>query len=242
MVLRSLWCGPATISAPAWARASSLPILSAEVTGVSVTRMLEVIRTTNSKTRFYQPSTSERFGQIQKAVQSERAIFSSPQPLWGRQALQPLDYSELTGEFWPARLQRHPLQPRVSAAWHRVRHSQDHSGLGAYPSRSAGGAEALQPGQQARLRLRQRLCARHVADATACRTERFRHRPGLDGAGVCRKATVYAGFDLEWKGPGKNTQGKANQHLGWKPEVQFDVLVRMMAAADLRRAAKEAVE
>jgi GDP-D-mannose dehydratase len=35
--------------------------------------------------------------------------------------------------------------------------------------------------------------------------------------------------------------GKAHQQLGWKPEVQFDALVQMMAEADLRRAAREAV-
>ena len=80
--------------------------------------------------------------------------------------------------------------------------------------------------------------------------------------------TAHAGFDLEWQGKDEKTQGidrrsgkvivrvnpafyrpaevdilignpgKANQKLGWKREVSFDALVRMMAEADLRRVAK----
>jgi GDPmannose 4,6-dehydratase len=81
------------------------------------------------------------------------------------------------------------------------------------------------------------------------------------------KAAAHAGFDLEWQGKDEKTQGidrksgkvivrvnpafyrpaevdlligdpgKANQKLGWKREVSFDELVRMMAEADLRRVA-----
>ena len=48
------------------------PLLTAEITGVSVARMLEAVRLGNPQARFYQASTSEMFGQIQEAVQSER--------------------------------------------------------------------------------------------------------------------------------------------------------------------------
>ena len=41
------------------------PILTAQVTGVSVTNVLEAIRIVNPKIRFYQASTSEMFGLIQ---------------------------------------------------------------------------------------------------------------------------------------------------------------------------------
>jgi hypothetical protein len=37
-------------------------------------------------------------------------------------------------------------------------------------------------------------------------------------------------------------RGRRFRQLGWKPEVPFDALVQMMAEADLRRAAREAVE
>lgn len=56
------------------------PILTAEVTGTSVVKMLEAIRMVNPQARFYQASTSEMFGQIQEAVQSEHTPFHPRSP------------------------------------------------------------------------------------------------------------------------------------------------------------------
>ncbi|WNB92508.1 GDP-mannose 4,6-dehydratase [Bacillus sp. NEB1478] len=56
------------------------PILTAEVTGVGVTNILEAIRLTNSEIRFYQASTSEMFGLIQEEMQSETTPFYPRSP------------------------------------------------------------------------------------------------------------------------------------------------------------------
>ena len=56
------------------------PVLTAQVTGVSVTNVLEAIRLTNPKARFYQASTSEMFGKIQEARQSESTPFYPRSP------------------------------------------------------------------------------------------------------------------------------------------------------------------
>ncbi len=56
------------------------PILTANVTGVSVVNMLEAVRTVNPKARFYQASTSEMFGLIQEAMQSETTPFYPRSP------------------------------------------------------------------------------------------------------------------------------------------------------------------
>ncbi|MHB8367539.1 MAG: GDP-mannose 4,6-dehydratase, partial [Acidithiobacillus sp.] len=56
------------------------PILTAEVTGVSVVKMLEALRIVNPNARFYQASTSEMFGQIQEPLQSERTPFHPRSP------------------------------------------------------------------------------------------------------------------------------------------------------------------
>lgn len=56
------------------------PILTAEATGVGALRMLEAIRIVNPKARFYQASTSEMFGKIQEAAQSERTPFYPRSP------------------------------------------------------------------------------------------------------------------------------------------------------------------
>jgi GDPmannose 4,6-dehydratase len=56
------------------------PILTAEVTGVGVTNILEAIRLTNPDIRFYQASTSEMFGLIQEEMQSENTPFYPRSP------------------------------------------------------------------------------------------------------------------------------------------------------------------
>lgn len=56
------------------------PVLTGEVTGLAVTRMLEAIRIVNPKIRFYQASTSEMFGKIQEPTQSESTPFYPRSP------------------------------------------------------------------------------------------------------------------------------------------------------------------
>jgi GDPmannose 4,6-dehydratase len=56
------------------------PVLTGEVTGLAVTRMLEAIRIVNPKIRFYQASTSEMFGKIQEPLQTEKTPFYPRSP------------------------------------------------------------------------------------------------------------------------------------------------------------------
>lgn len=56
------------------------PLLTAQVTGVSVTNMLEAMRIVNSGGRFYQASTSEMFGLIQAEKQDESTPFYPRSP------------------------------------------------------------------------------------------------------------------------------------------------------------------
>jgi GDPmannose 4,6-dehydratase len=56
------------------------PLLTAQVTGVSVTNLLEAVRIVNPQARFYQASTSEMFGLIQAERQSEATPFYPRSP------------------------------------------------------------------------------------------------------------------------------------------------------------------
>jgi GDPmannose 4,6-dehydratase len=56
------------------------PIFTAEVTGLGVLRMLEVIRAVNPKIRFYQASSSEMFGHVQAMPQNEKTPFYPRSP------------------------------------------------------------------------------------------------------------------------------------------------------------------
>src|SRR4051794_483397 len=56
------------------------PTLTAEFTGVGVTRMLEAVRDTCPDTRFYQASTSEMFGKVRETPQTETTPFYPRSP------------------------------------------------------------------------------------------------------------------------------------------------------------------
>ena len=56
------------------------PTLTAEFTGVGVTRMLEAMREVSPEARFYQASSSEMFGKVQEVPQNEATPFYPRSP------------------------------------------------------------------------------------------------------------------------------------------------------------------
>ncbi len=56
------------------------PVLTGEFTALGVTRMLEAIRSINSKIRFYQASSSEMFGKVTETPQRETTRFYPRSP------------------------------------------------------------------------------------------------------------------------------------------------------------------
>jgi GDPmannose 4,6-dehydratase len=249
-----------------------LPILTAEVSGTSVVRMLEAIRITNPKARFYQASTSEMFGQVQEALQSERTPFHPRSPygvakLYGHWIT--VNYRESFGLHASSGIlfnHESPLRGtefvtrKITLALARIRHGlQGGVELGNLDSKRDWGFA----GDYVRamwLMLQQPAPDDFVIATGQTWTVRE----------FVEKAAPHAGFDLVWEGENEQTQGidrksgkvivrvtpsfyrpaevdilignpgKAHQQLGWKPTVQFDTLVQMMAEADLRRAAREA--
>src|SRR4029077_18239557 len=55
-------------------------LLTGEITGLGVTRMLEAIRTVNVKIKFYQASSSEMFGKVRESPQTELTPFHPRRP------------------------------------------------------------------------------------------------------------------------------------------------------------------
>lgn len=62
------------------AHSFSNPILTAKATGLGVTNLLEAIRITNTKIKFYQASTSELYGKVQEIPQKETTPFYPRSP------------------------------------------------------------------------------------------------------------------------------------------------------------------
>lgn len=57
-----------------------MPTMTSDVTGLGVARVLEAIRTVNSKIKFYQASSSEMFGKVQETPQTEKTPFYPRSP------------------------------------------------------------------------------------------------------------------------------------------------------------------
>ena len=138
------------------------PILTGHVTAMGVTNMLEAVRLARPDARFYQASSSEMYGLVQEAHQSETTPFYPRSPLRRGQALRTLDHGELPREPRHARELGHPVQPREPAARHRVRDAKGHRRGGAHQARDAAAAQARQHRSQARLGPRARLREGHV--------------------------------------------------------------------------------
>jgi GDPmannose 4,6-dehydratase len=78
------------------------PVLTGEVTGLGVVRMLEAIRMTNPRIRFYQASSSEMFGKVREVPQTELTPFAPRSPygfakVYGHYAT--VNYRESYGMF-----------------------------------------------------------------------------------------------------------------------------------------------
>jgi GDPmannose 4,6-dehydratase len=56
------------------------PVLTAEFTGIGVTRLLEAIRSVDPQIRFYQASSSEMFGKVREVPQNEQTPFYPRSP------------------------------------------------------------------------------------------------------------------------------------------------------------------
>src|SRR4029077_13595777 len=56
------------------------PILTGEINALGVSRLLEAIRSTNPKIKFYQASSSEMFGKVRESPQNELTPFYPRSP------------------------------------------------------------------------------------------------------------------------------------------------------------------
>ena len=152
--------------------------LTAEITGLGVLRMLEAVRivggTDNNPIRFYQASSSEMFGKVQRDTADRAHAVPSALALRRRQGVRPLHDDELPRGLRHPREQRDPLQPRGPQARPRVRDPQGHQRGRADQARAAGEHHARQPRLVARLGLRGRLRRGHVDDAPAGHARRLR--------------------------------------------------------------------
>ncbi len=229
------------------------PVLTGEVTGLGVVRMLEAVRMTNPGTRFYQASSSEMFGKVREVPQTELTPFAPRSPYgfakaYGHYAT--VNYRESYGLFACSGILFNHESPRrglefvtrkITNGVARIVAGKQHElVLGdLQPQRDWGYAGDYVRAMWAMLQ--QDDADDYVVASGATHTiEEFATRAfaavGLDWR-------EYVRSDPKFYRPAEvnlliGKAEKAERALGWEPTVDFPHLVRMMVEADV---AKEGV-
>jgi len=226
------------------------PALTGDVTALGVTRMLEAIRFTNSKARFYQASSSEMYGKVVEVPQTEVTPFYPRSPygvakVYGHWIT--VNYRESFGLF------------AVSGIL--FNHESPRRGLEFVTRKISDGAARIKLGLAKELRLgnlearRDWGFAGDYVEAMWMMLQREHPENFVIGSGqthsvreFCEVAFRYLGLnyadhvvqDPAFYRPAEvdllvSNPKKAGAELGWEPKVGFEELVKMMVDADLAR-------
>ena len=230
------------------------PMLTGEITGLGVTRMLEAIRTTDEEIRFYQASTSELFGKAQETPQSETTPFYPRSP-YGVSKLYAhwitINYRESFDMFACAGILFNHESPRrglefvtrkITHAVARIKHGIDEElRLGNLDARRDWGF-AGDFVQAMWLMLQQEKPDDFVIATGETRTIREFCQVAFDRAGLDWEN--YVVIDERFFRPAEvnillGDAAKASETLGWKPETSFEKMVQLMVDHDLEMVAKQ---
>jgi GDPmannose 4,6-dehydratase len=226
------------------------PVLTADVTGLGVTRMLEAIRVHDPRIRFYQASSSEMFGKVQAVPQREDTPFYPRSPygvakVYGHWAT--VNYRESYGIFATSGILFNHESPRrgLEFVTRKVTDAAARIKLGLADEVRLGNLDAQRDwgfaGDYVRAMwlMLQQDAPRDYVVATG-RTHSVRELV----------EAAFGAVDLEWEDRVKidprfmrpaevdllvGDPTRARDELGWEPEVDFGELVRMMVEADLAR-------
>jgi GDPmannose 4,6-dehydratase len=230
------------------------PMLTGEITGLGVTRMLEAIRTTDEEIRFYQASTSELFGKAQETPQSETTPFYPRSP-YGVSKLYAhwitINYRESFDMFACAGILFNHESPRrglefvtrkITHAVARIKHGIDEElRLGNLDARRDWGF-AGDFVQAMWLMLQQDKPDDFVIATGETRTIGEFCQVAFDRAGLDWEN--YVVIDERFFRPAEvnillGDAAKASETLGWKPETSFEKMVQLMVDHDLEMVAKQ---
>jgi GDPmannose 4,6-dehydratase len=224
------------------------PVLTAEFTALGVTRLLEALRQVAPQARFYQASSSEIFGKVTQSPQDERTPFWPRSP-YGVAKLYAhwitVNYRESYGLHACCGILFNHESPRrgLEFVTRKITREAARISLGLARELKLGNLEARRDwgfaGDYVRamwLMLQRETPSDYVIATGEMHTVRE----------VCEVA--FAELDLDWQEfvvhdprlvrPAEvdllvGDASKARAELGWKPEVDFKSLIRMMVRADL---------
>jgi GDPmannose 4,6-dehydratase len=230
------------------------PTLTAEFTGVGVTRILEAMRETCPEARFYQASSSEMFGKVREVPQTEETPFYPRSPYGVAKAYGhhiTVNYRESYGLHATSGILFNHESPRRGLefvtrkiTWHAaaIKLGQlDHLTLGNLDAQRDWGyakdyVEAMW------LMLQQDRADDYVIATGSTNTVRECVEIAFDQAGL-PDWEQYVRTDPSLLRPAEVDQligsyAKAERDLGWKPQTSFEQLIRLMVDADLQLLAR----
>jgi GDPmannose 4,6-dehydratase len=231
------------------------PVLTAEFTGVGVTRVLEAIRRVDPNIRFYQASSSEMFGKVREVPQNESTPFYPRSPYGVAKAYGhfiTVNYRESYGLYAVSGILFNHESPRrgLEFVTRKISDGVARIKLGLADELRLGNLDAKRDWGFAGdyVRAMWLMLQQEEADDFVIATgdphsvqefvdAAFGH-VGLDPA-------QYVQIDPQFLRPAEvdhlvGDPSKARVKLGWEPQVSFDGLVRMMVDADLERLSVEA--
>ncbi len=227
----------------------SQPVLTGEVTGIGVTRMLEAIRAVNDRIKFYQASSSEMFGKVHETPQKETTVFHPRSPygvakVYGHYITQ--NYRESYGIFACSGILFNHESPRRGFEFvtKKISHAVARIHLGMQKDLTLGNLDAKRDWGYAGdyvkamfLMMQQEKPDDYVI-ATG-ETHSIREFLDIAFAHVGVKGwSRYVKQDARFMRPAEvnlllGDASKARKKLGWKPEVSFKQLVQMMVDSDI---------
>jgi GDPmannose 4,6-dehydratase len=224
------------------------PTLTAEFTGVGVTRLLEAVREICPDVRFYQASSSEMFGKVRETPQTESTPFHPRSPY---------GVAKVYGHFITVNYRESYDMALCSGIL--FNHESERRGLEFVTRKITWHAAAIKLGQRDELRLgnldakRDWGYAKDYVEAMWAMLQLDAPEDFVIATGETNsvRRCVEVAFDqvgLDWepyvkiddafKRPAEvdllvGDPAKAKRVLGWEPRTNFEQLIRLMVDADL---------
>ena len=230
------------------------PLLTGEFTALGVTRLLEAVRLVDPKIRFYQASSSEMFGKVQEEPQCETT------PFWPRS---PYGVAKVYAHWITVNYRE--SYDIFACSGILFNHESPLRGKEFVTRKISDAVARIKHGRQSKLKLGNMDAQRDwgfAGDYVRAMWLMLQQQEPDDlvvATGVkhsvrdfCELAFAHVG--LAWQDyveidpalvrPAdvntlRGDARKAQQRLGWKPDVSFAELVAMMVDADLERVSKE---
>ena len=226
------------------------PVLTAEFTGLGVTKLLEAIRFVDPTIRFYQASSSEMFGRVRETPQTELT------PFYPRS---PYGVAKAYGHYITVNYRESYNLFAVSGIL--FNHESPRRGLEFVTRKVTDGVAQIKVGRATELRLGNLDAKRDwgfAGDYVQAMWLMLQQETADDfvvATGETHEVRelvqiAFEAADLDWQKYVKLDEafirpaevdlligdpGRAKRELGWKPKVSFPEMIRMMVESDIAR-------